>query len=104
MAKWRKGHLANAFYETIHREIESGRLSAQQGKRLQSEMSKFFGLPDLARIKTHADAIRHRLELNKEYTIGPTKPIPGPMPGENVVPIYKFEGLGAKFLKRKGTA
>jgi hypothetical protein len=104
MAKWRKGHLANAFYETIHREIEAGRLSKQQGKQLQSQLAKFFGLDDLARIKTHDDAIRRKLLLNKEYEIGPKGPIPGGKPGEDIVPIYKFEGLGSKFLKRKGAA
>jgi len=110
MAKWRKGHLANAFYETIHREIEAGRLSPQQGKQLQSQMAKFFGVDDLARIKTHADAIKHRLLLNKEYEIGPKGPIPGDDTLDSkgnvsvYVPKYKFEGLGAKFLKKKGTA
>ncbi len=104
MAKWRKGHLANAFYETIHREIEAGRLSKQQGKQLQSQLAKFFGLDDLARIRTHDDAIKHRLMLNKEYEIGPKNPIPGGKPGEDIVPEYKFEGLGSKFLNKKGAA
>ena len=104
MAKWRKGHLANAFYETIHREIEAGRLSAQQGKQLQDKLGQFFGLDDLRRIKTHADAIRHKLLLNKEYEIGPKNPIPGGKPGEDIVPVYKFEGLGSKFLNKKGAA
>ena len=104
MAKWRKGHLANAFYETIHREIEAGRLSKQQGKQLQSQLAKFFDLDDLARIKTHDDAIKRKLLLNKEYEIGPKNPIPGGKPGEDVVSMYKFEGLGSKFLNKKGAA
>ena len=37
MAKWRKGHLANAFYEAIHMEIEEGRLSRQHVQRLAGE-------------------------------------------------------------------
>lgn len=102
MAKWRKGHLANAFYETIHREIEAGRLSKQQGKQLQSQMAKFFGLDDLARLKTHQDAIRQRLMLNKLHEIGPAKEIPGGKPGEDIVPEYGQ--LGSKFLGRKKTA
>lgn len=104
MAKWRKGHLANAFYETIHREIEAGRLSKQQGKQLQSKLATFFGLDDLSRIKTHDDAIKHRLMLNNMHEIGPAqaKPAWGGKPGENVVPQY--EQLGSKFLSRKKVA
>jgi hypothetical protein len=103
MAKWRKGHLANVFYETIHAEIEAGRISPQQGKQLQSKMATFFGVDDLARIKTHEDAIKHRLMLNKIHEVGPAqaKPAWGGKPGEDVVPQYGV--LGSKFLKRRKT-
>lgn len=111
MAKWRKGHLANAFYETIHREIAEGRLSKQQGKQLQAQMAKFFGLDDLARIKTHKEAILHKLALNKLHEIGPkvnqdsglggTKPCWGDEPQPYGPPI---ETLGGKFLNRKKVA
>ena len=111
MAKWRKGHLANAFYETIHQQIQAGMMSPQQGKQLQEKMAKFFGLDDLARIKTHAEAIRHRLALNKISDIGPvinqdsglggTKPCWGDEPQPYGPPV---ETLGGNFLNRKKVA
>jgi hypothetical protein len=108
MAKWRKGHYANAFYNTIHQMIDDGICSPQQGKQLQAKMAQFFGLDDLARIKTHEDAIRHRLELNKIHEIGPVqdKPAWGDKPaaikkGDFVGP--PIESLGSKFLKKRGT-
>lgn len=111
MAKWRKGHLANAFYETIHQQIQAGIMSPQQGKQLQEKMAKFFGLDDLARIKTHAHAIRHRLALNKISEIGPvinqdsglggTKPCWGDEPQPFGPPV---EVLGGNFLNRKKVA
>ncbi len=105
MAKWRKGHLSNAFYETIHREIEEGRMSKQQGKRLQAELAKFFGLRELARIKTHPHALKEKLLKNEEFKIGPKQKNPtwGGKPGEDIVPQYN--GLGEGYLsKKKGTA
>lgn len=109
MAKWRKGHLANAFYETIHREIEAGRLSKQQGKQLQAQMAKFFGLDDLARIKTHEKAVEHKLMLNRMHEVGPAQEHPAwgdpPSPikaGDPVGP--PVESLGSKWFNRKQVA
>ena len=101
MAKWRKGRYANKFYMAIHELIDEGVCSPQQGKQLQAQMAKFFGLDDLARIKTHQDAVKHRLMLNKIHEVGPAQEHPawGGKPGEDIVPQY--EVLGSKFLKRR---
>ena len=104
MAKWKKGHLADVFFNALLIELTEHRISAGEFRRLKSGIAKFFDLPDLVSKKTHPDAIKRQNEMTKrrlreEKLAGPTKIVPGGKPGENVIPIY--EGLGAKFLKRR---
>ena len=99
MAKWKKGHLADVLLNVLYEEAEAGRISKQEFRRLQTDMGKFFDLPDLIRRKTDKKAVAARLKANKEHTIGPKGIIPGGKPGENIVPLY--EGLGHKYLSTK---
>lgn len=102
MAKWKKGHLTDAFLNAIDNEYLEGRLSRQERRRLQNQIATFFELPDLARKSTHPSAVERRIKANKTSKTGPVKEIPGPRPGENTVPMY--EGLGHGYLDRKKAA
>lgn len=102
MAKWEKGHIADAFQNVLDQLCEDKKISRQKKRRLQGQLAVFFNLPDLARKKNHPHAVAERLKANEVSKHGPAKPIPGPKPGEDVVPLYK--GLGNDYLSRKKVA
>lgn len=102
MAKWRDSRIADEFEDALFRLCEEKIISRQQKRRLANKLAEFFGLPDLARRKTHPDVLAARIKANDTSKFGPVKPIPGPKPGEDVVPLYK--GLGGGYLDRKKAA
>lgn len=102
MAKWRDSRIADEFEDALFKLCEEKVISRQQKRRLANKLAEFFGLPDLARRKTHPDVLAARLKANNTSKFGPVKPIPGPKPGENTIPLY--QGLGGGYLDRKKAA
>jgi len=100
MAKWRKGYVADLLYGHIFQDWHDGKITKHEATQVAKLLGKEW--KDLLPGNKDRRAIARRLEKNKEYEIGPKNPIPGPKPGENVIPIR--EGLGSKYLSRKKSA
>jgi len=106
MAKWKKEYVAAIFYDGLSQACEEGIISKHIKRKLMKDLADFFQMSDLVRASRNRKAIAHRIQTNETYKFGPVqdKPAWGGKPGEDVVPIYKHEGLGSKFLKKKGNA